>query len=130
MTTLATPAWLLAGRLRNVPGVLAAGQGRLAFVTETGPVFSVPIGEVSDVSWPWHWFGGGCKLRVAGHQYKIAFVRPNGAADVSPSLLDAGVAVLAVVTDTVVPVHSLRGVLDIRSGRQAGAAWKEALPAV
>ncbi|WP_219413059.1 hypothetical protein [Pseudonocardia nigra] len=131
MTTasLATPAWIMAGRLRNVPGVLAAGDGRLAFVTEDGPVFAVPIAEVTDVRWPWHWFGGGCRLTAAGEPYKITLVRPNGAPDVSPSLLDAGASLLAVVTEAAVPAHSLQSVFDIRSGRAAGAAWKDALPA-
>jgi hypothetical protein len=128
-TALATPAWLLAGRLRNVPGVLTAGEGRLAFVTDDGAVFNVPLGEVGDVTWPWYWFGGGCKIRAGGVQYKITFVRPNGAGDVSPSLLDAGASLFAVLTDTAVPAHSLRGLFDIRSGRTAAAAWKEALPA-
>jgi hypothetical protein len=128
-SALATPAWLMAGRLRNVPGVLAAGEGRLAFVTDDGPVFNVPLAEVGDVTWPWHWFGGGCKLRANGELYKITFVRPNGAPAVSPSLLDAGAALFAVLTDTAVPAHSLRGLFDVRSGRKAGVAWKEALPA-
>ena len=52
MTNLATPAWWMAGNLRNVPGVLAAGEGRLAFVTDDGPVFAAPLAEVGPVSWP------------------------------------------------------------------------------
>ena len=50
MTSLVTPAWWMAGRLRNVPGVLAAGDGRLAFLTDDGPVFSVPLGELGEVT--------------------------------------------------------------------------------
>jgi hypothetical protein len=126
-TTLATPAWLMAGRLRNVPGVLAAGAGKLTFVTADGPVFAVSCGEVGEVTWPWYWFSGGCKIRVGGIEYKITFVRPNGARDVSPSLLDG--AALGAVFGDAVPAHSLRGVGDVRTGRRAGAAWKVALPA-
>jgi hypothetical protein len=128
-TTLATPAWLMAGRLRNVPGVLAAGDGKLTFVTDDGPVFAVSCGEVGAVTWPWYWFGGGCKIRIGGAEYKITFVRPNGAGDVSPSLLDVGAALGAVLTDAAAPAHSLRGIADVRTGRRAAAAWKEALPA-
>jgi hypothetical protein len=128
-TTLATPAWLMAGRLRNVPGVLAAGDGKLTFVTDDGPVFAVSCGEVGGVTWPWYWFGGGCKIRVGETEYKITFVRPNGAADVAPSLLDVGAALGAALADAAAPTHSLRGLADIRSGRRAAAAWKEALPA-
>jgi hypothetical protein len=128
MSGLATPAWIMAGRLRNVPGVLAAGEGRLAFVGDAGPVFNVALAELGEVTWPWHWFGGGCTVRVAGEQYKITFVKPNGAPDVSPSLLDAGVALVSVIAGAGVPVHSLQGLVDVRSGRKAGAAWKQALP--
>jgi hypothetical protein len=39
MPALATPAWIMAGGLRNVPGVLAAGEGKRAFVGDDGPVF-------------------------------------------------------------------------------------------
>lgn len=128
MSPLATPAWIMAGRLRNLPGVLVAGEGRLAFVGDDGPVFSVPITEVGEVTWPWHWFGGGCTLRVAGEKYKITFVRPNGAPDVAPSLLDAGATLLSAAVGAGVPVHSMQGLLDVRSGRKAGAAWKQVLP--
>jgi hypothetical protein len=128
MSALATPAWIMAGRLRNVAGMLAAGEGRLAFVTAAGPVFSVPITEVGDVTWPWYWFGGGCRLTAAGQQYKITFVRPNGAPDPSPSLLDAGVTLGAALTGTADPAHAVSGLFDVRSGRRAAIAWKEALP--
>lgn len=127
---LATPAWIMAGRLRNVPGMLVAGGGGLTFVGESGPVFSVPLAAVSDVRWPWYWFGGGCVLRAAGERYKITFVRPNGAPDVPPTLLDQGVSLLALAAgETVGHPSAIRGLLDVRSGRRAGAAWREALPA-
>ena len=131
MTTaaLATPAWIMAGRLRNVPGVLVAGEGGLAFAGDDGPVFGVPLAEVTDVTWPWHWFGGGCVLTAAGHRYKITFVRPNGAPDVAPSLLDAGVVLLAGLAGAGIPAHSVRGLLDVRAGRRAAAMWKQVLPA-
>ena len=128
-TALATPAWIMAGRLRNVPGVLVAGEGNLAFVGDGGPVFSVPLAEVSGVIWPWHWFGGGCILTAAGERYKITFVRPNGAPDVEPSLLDTGVALLSALTGAAAPTHSLQGLFDVRSGRRAATTWKQVLPA-
>ena len=52
-TPLAAPAWILAGRLRNVPGLLVADRGRLEFHTGSGPAFAAPIGEVGPVTWPW-----------------------------------------------------------------------------
>jgi hypothetical protein len=128
MTSLATPAWWMAGGLRNVPGVLAAGEGRLAFVTEDGPVFAVPLAEVGDVGWPWWWFGGGCVLTVGDTRYKITFVRPNGAPPVQHSLLEATQSLAVVLSLGAVPAHSVAGLFDVRSGRAAGRAWKEALP--
>lgn len=128
MTSLATPAWWMAGGLRNVPGVLAAGEGRLAFVTDDGPVFVAPLHEVADVRWPWWWFGGGCVLTVEGTQYKITFVRPNGAEPVRPSLLEATHSLAVVLSLGAVPAHSVTGLFDVRDGRKAGKAWKEALP--
>jgi len=128
MTSLVTPAWWMAGGLRNVPGVLAAGEGRLAFVTDDGPVFTVPLEKVSDVRWPWHWFGGGCRLVADGERYNITFVRPNGAPPVTPSLIEATQSLAVVLSLGAVPAHSVTGLFDVRSGRRAGAAWKEALP--
>jgi hypothetical protein len=132
---LATPAWLMAGRLRNVPGALVAGEGRLAFVGDDGPVFNVAMNEVTDVGWPWYWFGGGCRLAAAGEKYKITFVRPNGAPPVSPSLLRSGASLhsmYATLTEGPLPagaVSAVSGLFDVRSGRQAGRAWKGVLPA-
>ena len=42
-------------------------------------VFDVPLDEVTDVVWPWYYFGGGVKLSVAGERYRFSFVLPNGA---------------------------------------------------
>ena len=130
MTTsaLATSAWIMAGRLRNVPGVLVAGEGNLAFVGDEGPLFREPLADVTGVTWPWYWFGGGCTLTAGGHRYKITFVRPNGAPDVEPSLLDAAVTLLSALTGAGVPAHSVQGLFDIRSGRRAAAMWKRVLP--
>jgi hypothetical protein len=128
MTHLATPAWWMAGGLRNVPGVLVAGEGKLAFVTDDGPVFSAPITEVGPVAWPWHWFGGGCRITVGADRYNITFVRPNGAPAASPHLLESAQSLATVLSLGAVPSHSVAGLFDVRSGRAAGKAWKQVLP--
>jgi hypothetical protein len=64
----------------------------------------------------------GCTVRVASEKYKITFVKPNGAPDESPSLLDAGAALVSVVAG--VPVHSLQGLFDV--GRPQGRRRLEA----
>jgi hypothetical protein len=118
----------MAGGLRNVPGVLAAGEGRRAFVADDGPVFAVPLTQVEAVRRPWHWFGGGCAITVAGREYQITFVRPNGAPPVTPLLLESTHALASVLSLGAIAAHSPAGLFDVRSGRKAGAAWKEALP--
>jgi hypothetical protein len=122
---LVSPAWLIGG-LRNVPGYLGTGQGRLTFVSDS-PVFDVPLAEVTDVRWPWHWFGGGVKLTAAGSPYKITFVRPNGMPAPNPSMLATGVGVFAMLSGTWHDVHALQGLADIGTGRAAGARWRQVL---
>ena len=122
---LVSPAWLIGG-LRNVPGYLGTGHGRLTFVSDT-PVFDVPLAEVTDVRWPWHWFGGGVKLTAAGSPYKITFVRPNGMPAPDPSVLATGVGVFALLSGTWHDVHALQGLADIGTGRAAGARWRQVL---
>jgi hypothetical protein len=120
--SLRTPAWLLVGLFGNRPGVLALADGRLTFDTEEGRVFDAPLAEVTAVTYPWYYFGGGMKVTVAGTRYRLSFVRPNGAEDIPTRLLG--------------PLDDLQGLLiagrkfaDVRSGRQAGKAWKAALAA-
>jgi hypothetical protein len=124
---LVSPAWLIGG-LRNVPGYLGAGGGRLTFVSDT-PVFDVPLDEVTDVTWPWYWFGGGFKLRAGGQRYKVTFVRPNGMPDPDPSMLLTGIGVFGALTGTGHDVSALRGLADIGTGRAAGRRWKQFLGA-
>ncbi len=123
---LVSPAWLIGG-LRNVPGYLATGQGGLTFVSDT-PVFDVPLAQVTDVSWPWWWFGGGVRLTAAGQRWKITFVRPNGMPPPHPSMLETGVGVFGLLTGTWHDVYAMRGLADVRSGRAAGRRWREVLP--
>jgi hypothetical protein len=125
---LATPAWLMSGWGCTVAGVLAAGDGRLAFLTEEGPRFDVAVTEVTDVTWPWHWFGGGVRLHAAGAPYKITFVLPAGAVEPAPSLVEAGISRLTTAAGGV-PPHPLAASLDVGHGRCAARLWKEVLPA-
>jgi hypothetical protein len=121
---LCTPAWLLVGITRSVPGVLELVDGRFAFTTEEGLVFDAPLSEVSEVKFPWYYFGGGVKFRVGAGSYRLSFVRPNDASDI-PGRLLAGTGYGA-------PVALLtagRKVLDIGEGRRAGKTWRSVLGA-
>jgi hypothetical protein len=124
---LVSPAWLIGG-LKNVPGYLAGGLGRLAFVSDT-PVFDVPMDQVSDVTWPWYWFGGGFKARVGGQLYKVTFVRPNGMPAPDTSMFEAAVGVVGALSGAGHDVSALRGLADIGTGRAAGKQWKQYLGA-
>ncbi len=121
-TALRTPAWLLIGITRSVPGVLELADGILAFSTEEGRVFAAPTSEVRNVRFPWFYFGGGAKLTVGSEQYRLSFVRPNDASDIPDRLMarseDGGAAAL---------LTAGRKVRDIGEGRRAGKAWRAAL---
>jgi hypothetical protein len=127
MSALTTPVWWMAGRLRNVPAVLSSTGGVLRLVTEDGPVFEVPLAQVGPVRRPWWWFGGGIVLTIGATTYKITFVRPNGAPDVDPSLVDVALSLGAAAVGEVVPMNAVRGLADVRDGRRAANAWKDVL---
>ena len=118
---LRTPAWLMLGLTRTVPGVLALSGARLSFTTEEGPEFDLPLAEVT-ARFPWWWFGGGVALRVLGRRYRLSFVRPNGAQDVPGRLLAhvPGGEALGLAT-------AARKMEDVGAGRRAGKAWKTRL---
>ena len=81
-------------------------QGRLVFEAHDGRrIIDAALGEISAVTFPWYYFGGGMKLRIGMDSYRLSFARPGNLPD------DPG------------------GAGDVRSARQSGAAWKSALAA-
>ena len=97
---LRTPVWLLRGFTGFDAGVLELAEGRLAFTTAHGRVFAVWLSEVTDVKFPWYYFGGGVHLTIDTQQYRMSFVRPTGAGGT---------------------------LLDLGPGLKAGRAWRAAL---
>ena len=95
---LDTPAWLLIGLRRSVPGNLHVGRGRLWFKAADLTVFDAPLTAVRQVSFPWYYFGGGVQFTIEARRYRLSFVRPN---------TEGG------------------SVLDISAGRRIGKAWKQ-----
>ena len=122
--TLCTPVWLLIGMSGNVPGVLELADGRLSFTTEEGRVFETPVSGVSEVKFPWYYFGGGVKFKVGTASYRISFVKPNSASDV-PGRLMAHLGGEAGGAAGILTIG--RKVSDIGKGRKAGKAWKSVL---
>jgi len=106
--------------------VLELARRRLAFTAEDGRVFEAALAEVTNVKFPWHYFGGGVKLQVGEHKHRISFVRPNGGTYAAGRLLasagGAGGAAGGLMTAGL-------AVRDIGSGRKAGSAWKTVLAA-
>ena len=118
----ASCAWLLIGTFRTAAGWLDLTAGRLRFSTPDQIVFDVQIDQVTDVVWPWYYFGGGVKLRAAGEPYRLSFVLPNGAEYPTARLAtEAGdPASLAIVWSKA---------SDIGAGRDVGKEWRQRLEA-
>ena len=105
-----SPAWLLSGLTGSVAGELELTQGRLSFETRDGRrIIDAPLSELSAVTFPLYYFGGGMKVRIGTDTHRLSFARPANLPDHSGEAGDAG---------------------DIGSGRRSGAAWKSALAAV
>ena len=117
-----TPAWLLIGVTRSMPGVLEYADGRLAYSNEDGRVFEVSLPEVTGITFPWYYFSGGVKFTVGTHRYRLSFVRPNDASDIPARLLAGSEAggPFALLT-------AGRKLGDIGDGRRAGKAWRAIL---
>lgn len=121
---LYTRAWLLVGLFVSVPGVLKLADGHLVFTTEEGRIFDTPLSKVSEVKFPWYYFGGGVKFRIESDSYRLSFVRPNDASDIPGRILarTEGGGPAALLTAT-------RKFSDIGEGRRVGKAWKTVLAA-
>ena len=91
--------WRLTGLTGSEGGHLELSHGRLSFTpSEDGKLgFNVPLTDVHDINFPWHYFGGGFKMRIGGEQYRFSFVEPHNE------------------------------YADITGGRTAGKAWKKLL---
>ena len=123
---LRTPAWYLIGLTRSLPGALQLAGSRLTLATELIPLFDEPLSAIERVSWPWWYFGGGCKVHVGGAGYRVSFVRPNGAIDASTRIVigEAGTAGADAALG-----YALAKMRDVHGGRARGKAWREVLDA-
>ena len=116
---LRTVAWRLIGLTRSEPGVLELKSQHLTFETDEQQYFRTPLSEVRDVRFPWYYFGGGVKFRVGEAKYRLSFVRPNNAEDLSLRLLSRTAVGGAAAAATVVIKAR-----DIKEGRQLGRRWR------
>jgi hypothetical protein len=119
----ASYTWILRGLTRSDPAWLETHEGRLRLVAPDAVVFDVTWSEVTDVVFPWYYFGGGMKLRAAGIPYRLSFVKPNGAE------YAAGRA-LAGFGNPGALLYAASKIGDIGEGRGAGLRWRDLLGTV
>ncbi|WP_214404387.1 hypothetical protein [Pseudonocardia lacus] len=129
---LRTTAWLIMGSTGSTPGVLELVDGRVRFTAAgrgalTGgqltelerrsgrvglvaqldrgssvTVFDAPRQAVTEVKFPWYYFGGGMKLTVEKAPYRFSFLQPQN-------------------------TQEWPGIDGIPGGRAAGKLWRAAL---
>jgi len=116
----ASYAWLLKGIFRTEAGWMDLHDGNLRFATPEKVVFDVPRAEVTQITFPWYYFGGGVKLHAAGEAYRVSFVLPNGA-EYAEARGMAAVGDLAALSIVAAKAH------DIGAGRAVGRRWRELL---
>ncbi|GAA3211347.1 hypothetical protein [Actinocorallia longicatena] len=127
-----TLTWIIMGSTGSAPGVLSLSGGRVAFEAfgrgaltmsqlrtleqRTGrpgladhltdghrvPIFEAPLEAVTNVTFPWYYFGGGMKLTIGGHPFRFSFLQPQ---------------------NTRFP-GDLSTLGELTSGRAGGRAWK------
>jgi hypothetical protein len=97
------------GQLRQLEGMVSEpGLANRLSNDEVVRVFDAPLAEVSRVTFPWFYFGGGMNLAVRGAPYRFSFIRPQ-------NILDRGES------------ESIEGIVAIPGVRRNGKAWKAAL---
>lgn len=70
------------------------------------------MGEISDVRFPWFYFGGGMHLQVGTVRFRLSFLQPQN------------------VTTNRMMGLSRQGAGSISAGRHAGGEWRAAFDAV
>lgn len=74
---LSTRVWLLQGLFKSVPGTLELAQGRLSFRSAGEKVFDAPLDSLTNVAFPWYYFGAGVVFSVDSERYRLSFVEPG-----------------------------------------------------
>ncbi|WP_309707310.1 hypothetical protein [Armatimonas sp.] len=74
---LSTSVWLLQGLFKSTSGILELTQDRLVFKSAGETVFDTPRESLTDVSFPWYYFGAGVVLSIDSKRYRFSFVEPG-----------------------------------------------------
>lgn len=79
-----TSIWKLSGLTGSEFGHLELKAGRLIYTPTEGVGFDVPLTQVQEINFPWHYLGGGFKMRIGSEKYRFSFIEPhNDYADIS-----------------------------------------------
>lgn len=78
---LRSPAWLLLGLVKSVPGTLECVGERLSF-TSASESFTTPLDAIETVTFPWYYFGAGLVLVIEGKRYRLSLVEPGDTGDI------------------------------------------------
>ena len=75
---LTSHVWLLRGIIQSLQGILRLRDGRISFTSTDGErVFEGAVSQLTDIDFPWYYFGGGMKLTLRGERYRVSFMRPG-----------------------------------------------------
>ncbi len=70
--------WLLHGLTGSECGVLKLKNGRLSFITDEGrKVFDADLSELTEVKYPFFYFGGGVIFKIGGEKFRLSFIQPG-----------------------------------------------------
>lgn len=75
---IVSKVWLIKGLIGKVQaGVLVWKDRQVAFITEEGIQFNVPLTAIRDIKWPFLRMGLGFDAVVDGKKFKFSFSKPN-----------------------------------------------------
>lgn len=122
---LVSKVWQIAGLVgKVVPGALILRKGFVAFITEEGIQFNVPLAAIKNIKWPILRMGMGFDAVIQDKKYKFSFAKPNpNAAEIDivpgnplPSVTFAGQY-----------FEDISSLWNIKKDKAATKAWKEIL---
>lgn len=121
---LTSKVWRMRGIFQSaIPGYLVLHGGNVAYVTEAGEQFSVPVSEVKEVKWPGLQMGFGFNAMVNGDKYKFTFMKPNGA----PEMADSTLSQLTRYTQLGMGIDAVKALAKWGDSKKSAKAWKEVL---
>jgi len=127
---LLSKAWCKSGiRQLNLPwdaGLLMATEGRVCFMTQSGPLFDADKQDVK-AEWPWWLFGGGVYLTVDGQVYCFYFTKPRGARNIDWSAILSMDTMPLEFRALVLPLAASQTGREIMEGASSAKAWRKYL---